>query len=184
MDVDKKPDVTLPAAMTRQALSATAPVQAPAVSAPRDIPQREQVAAAPAFTSPQSKRNLEILVEALCHLEGEGMADAPEASSGRFRSLGGSESQVDSSNSDQEDSKSESSGRDSPSLPTNEHISHHRVGGMTSTAPVGLETQTATLHVSTPQLIGTTLPAAAALQMLNPQLYCPPGYYIQMNTSS
>ena len=195
MDVDKKPDiVTMPPPPPAVAPVAHAPAAVPAMSTPRDIPSRKPVAEqapAPAFTSPQSKRNLEILVEALCHLEGEScMNDMSESSPG-FRSHTGSvDSRLESSNSDQEDSKSDSSGRYSP-VPATDRISappHAGAGGMihapiaTAAAPVGLESQTATLHVSSPQVIGT-LPAAAALQMLHPQMYCPPGYYIQMTKS-
>ena len=154
------------------------------VSPPQDIPMKSAETAAPtaAFTSPQSKRNLEIIAEAIRHLEGDNclfdrkepsasLASPAVAAHNDFRSshLGSEESQTESSTSDQEDSKSESSGRSSP-VPTTIMASHHHSRcdyvpvAASSVGP--LERQTATLHVSAPT--HQHVMPVATVQMLHP----------------
>ena len=104
---------------------------------------------APVFTSPQSKRNLEMIAEAIRHLEGDHLfLDS--------RHIPGEDSQTESSTSDQEDMKSECSERDDSPLSRSPDVN------------VGLTHATATLCVTAtdhPQF-----PHVAGMHLVNPQI--------------
>ena len=115
MEVDRKPD----AANMPPPPPPVLPIQhvAPMRQTSYD-PRTALPTAAASFTSPQSKRNLEIIAEAIRHLEGDSFDSAANDYRPRSRNHASEESLTESSPSDQEDGcKSDSSGRNSPARP-------------------------------------------------------------------
>ena len=121
MEVDRKQEVVVmapPAPPVRPQTSQMPPVAYD--------PRTALPSATAAFTSPQSKRNLEIIAEAIRHLEGDSFVNGGSDYCARNNNAS-EESLTESSPSDQEDCKSDSSGRNSPMAHAPQLPSHPQV---------------------------------------------------------